>query len=265
VGKLINSRKVKVNGRVVWLSSWKVKNGDRLEILETPPGKRPAPDTLAEEWIISHESDLVVLYKPAGLLSHAVRSEGKGDLLNLATERFGPLDLFHRLDRDTSGLVLLTRGGSINRYLDDAFKAGTVEKEYIAAVPAGGHLPVTGVIRTRIGAHPVRRDMMAVVERGGRHATTRYEIIGEAATVRLLRLWPQTGRTHQLRVHLLSMGVPILGDKLYSPKAPSAQRLMLHAHRLVLPEMASYPRRVFKAPLPEDFLVELPRTLQEMA
>ena len=265
VGALINSRKVKVNGRTVWLSSWQIKNGDQLEIIEIPPEKKPPPVALDDAWIIAHESDLLVLNKPAGLLSHATRSAGASDLLSLTVARFGPLTLFHRLDRDTSGLVLLTRGGPINRYLDSAFKAGDVEKEYIAAVAAGGRLSATGMIQARIGPHPRRRDMMAAVERGGREARTRYEVIGEASGVQLVRLWPQTGRTHQLRIHLLAMGAPVLGDRLYGPRPPSTRRLMLHACRLSLPEAVGFPARVFRAPVPEDFVAELPRPLQEIA
>ncbi len=264
VGKLINSRKVKVNGRTVWLSSWQVHNGDRLEISEAPPDKNRAPSKLADDWLVSKDSDLLVLNKPAGLLSHAVRAEGDDNLLSLATERFGPLNLFHRLDRDASGLVMLTRGGAINRYLDIAFKRMIVKKEYVALVPASDRLSKTGVIKTRIGPHPSRRDMMAAVEQGGRQAMTSYKVIGEAAGLYLLCVWPKTGRTHQLRVHLLSMGSPILGDRLYGPQPPSTRRLMLHAHRLTLPEVTPYPRRVFQAPLPEDYLAELPRPLLEV-
>lgn len=264
VGLLINARKVKVNGRTVWLSSWQVKNGDRLEILEIPPEKPPSPAALDDAWIIAHESDLLVLDKPAGMLSHVARSNRPGDLLSLATERFGPLTLFHRLDRDASGVVLLTRPGPINRALDAAFKGGAVKKEYIAAVPAGNALSAEGVIRVRIGSHPRRRDMMVPLERGGRPAVTRYQVIEEAAGLQLLRLWPETGRTHQLRVHLLAMGAPILGDRLYGAHPLTAKRLMLHACQLSLPESAGFPARVFSAPVPDDFVAELPRPLQAL-
>ena len=137
VGRLIHNHKVKVNGRTVWLSSWRVTNGDRVEILEPPPEKIEPPSEVADEWIVSRSSDMLVLNKPAGLLSQPVRNEGDGDLLSLAIKRFGPIKLFHRLDRDTSGLVLFTRGRAINRYLDRAFKTMTVLKEYVALSPSG--------------------------------------------------------------------------------------------------------------------------------
>jgi 23S rRNA pseudouridine1911/1915/1917 synthase len=264
VGALIQARKVQVNGRTVWLASWLVENGDRLEIREPSTEKAPPPAALDDAWIIAMESDLIALDKPAGVLSQGTRSHQPGDLLSLACNRFGPLSLFHRLDRDTSGVVLLTRPGPINRYLDAAFKEGRVEKRYLAAVPADNRLAAEGVIDLRIGPHPLRRDMMAVAERGGRRGVTRYRILGEAEGVQLVLLWPQTGRTHQLRVHLKAMGAPILGDRLYGPQPRGAKRLMLHACRIALPAADDFPARAYTAPVPDDLIGELPRPLRAL-
>jgi RluA family pseudouridine synthase len=264
VGALIHARKVQVNGRLVWLSSWLVENGDRLEIREPPRDKAPPPAALDDGWIIAIESDLIALNKPAGVLSHGTRADQPGDLLSLACDRFGPLSLFHRLDRDTSGVVLLTRPGPINRYLDVAFKEGRVEKQYLAAVPADNRLSAEGVIHLRIGPHPRRRDMMITVERGGRGAVTRYRILEEADGVQLVLLCARTGRTHQLRVHLKAMGAPILGDRLYSPHPPDARRLMLHACRIALPVADDFPARAYTAPVPDDLIGELPRPLRAL-
>ncbi len=264
VGALIHAGKVQVDGRVVWLASWLVENGDRLEIREPPPQKAPPPAALEDAWIIAVEADLIALNKPAGVLAHATRSNRPGDLLSLACDRFGPLSLFHRLDRDTSGVVLLTRPGAINRCLDAAFKEGTVEKLYLAAVPVDNRLSAEGAVDLRIGPHPRRRDMMAAVERGGRRAVTRYRALGEAEGVQLVLLWPVTGRTHQLRVHLMALGAPILGDRLYGPHPPGAKRLMLHACRIALPASDDFPARTYAAPLPEDLIGELPRPLRAL-
>lgn len=253
VQRLIGAGQVAVNGRTVRLSSWLVRNGDRLALLAEPRTKPAQPSAFDDAWIIAQHDDLIAVDKPAGLLSESARSPGTANLLNLASARFGPLTLFHRLDRDTSGVVLLTRGGPVNRYLDEVFKAGTVQKEYLAVVVTPNRLAKQGMIDTRLGRHPNRRDMMAVVERGGQRAVTRYEIIGQDQGLHWLRLWPETGRTHQLRVHLAHMGAPILGDRLYNPAWQQAGRLMLHAWRITLPAMDGWPERTFSAPLPADF------------
>lgn len=254
VQTLITAGKVKINGRKVWLCSWRVNNGDRLDIFETPPAEPEPVTTFDDNWLIAQEHDLIVVNKPAGLLCQAPRWRQTSNLLDLATARFGPLSLFHRLDRDTSGVVLLTRSGPINRYLDVVFKNRAVQKEYLAVVPAKNELLPEGVIDARIGPHPKRRDMMTVVARGGKRAVTRYQVIRETAGKQWVRLWPETGRTHQLRVHLWSMGAPILGDRLYGPHQPDVPRLMLHACQISLPAAEGFPARVYAAPLPKDFL-----------
>ncbi|CAN5467938.1 hypothetical protein BH10CHL1_BH10CHL1_30050 [soil metagenome] len=253
VQQLIAARKVKVNGQIVWLASWQVKQGDRVEIAEAPPEKIAPPAHFEESWIIAEEAALIAINKPAGLLSEPSRATATSNLLDLARARFGPVILFHRLDRDTSGVVLLTRPGPINQYLDAAFKSHTIRKEYRAVVSAPNQLMHSGVIEARLDTHPQRRDMMTVVPRGGQHAVTRYEIADEKAGQQLVRLWPETGRTHQLRVHLAHMGAPILGDRLYGPRPRADQRLMLHACRIELPAAEGYPALAYDAPLPVGF------------
>jgi 23S rRNA pseudouridine1911/1915/1917 synthase len=262
VQRLIGAGQVAVNGRTVRLSSWLVRNGDRLALLAEPPAKPAQPIAFDDGWIIAQDDDLLAVNKPAGLLSEPTRVPGAANLLDLATARFGPLTLFHRLDRDTSGVVLLTSGGPINRYLDAAFKAGAVQKEYLAVLALPNRLAAEGVIDGRLRTHPNRRDMMVVAERGGQRAVTRYQIIGEDQGLQWVRLWPETGRTHQLRVHLASLGAPIVGDRLYNPAWQQAGRLMLHAWRITLPAVTGWPERVFTALPPADFPAPpLPRPL----
>jgi 23S rRNA-/tRNA-specific pseudouridylate synthase len=174
-------------------------------------------------------------------------------LLDMARERFGPVVLFHRLDRDTSGVILLTRPGDINKYLTAAFQSHTVHKEYLAVVATPNELSASGLIDARLGPHPERRDQMTIVPRGGQRALTRYVIADERAGKQLIRLHPETGRTHQLRVHLAHFGAPILGDRLYGPQPPQHPRLLLHAEQISLPVAAGYPARSFTAPLPAEF------------
>ncbi len=253
VQRLIGAGQVDINGQTVRLSSWLVRNGDRLALLAEPPAKPGQPVAFDDGWIIAQDDDLLAVNKPAGLLSEKARDPNAAALLNLAMDRFGPLTLFHRLDRDTSGVVLLTRDGTINRYLDGAFKAGTVRKDYLAVVAAPNRLAAQGVIDARLDRHPTRRDMMAVVQRGGQRALTRYEVIAEAQGLAWVRLWPETGRTHQLRVHLAHLGAPIVGDRLYNADWEQAGRLMLHAWRITLPAVDAWPERAFTAAPPADF------------
>lgn len=255
VQQLISAKGVKVNGQTVWLASWQVQNGDRLEIAQ-PPAAKPAPHAhFDERWLIAVEDELIVVNKPEGLLSEAPQWRPAANLLDLAKARFGELILFHRLDRDTSGVVLLTRPGPINQYLDRAFKEGLVQKEYLAVVAKPNGLAASGVINTRLDSHSQRRDMMTVIARGGQAAVTRYAIVAESKERQLVRLWPETGRTHQLRVHLAHLGAPILGDRLYG-QMDSAPRLLLHAQQITLPMLSGFPERRYQAALPAVFVIK---------
>lgn len=251
--RLISDRKVTVNRRTVWLASWAVHNGDQVQILESPLPKPAAPERFDEGWLIAETPELVVVNKPAGLLSEPTRWGQGANLLDLATARFGRLILFHRLDRDTSGVILLTRPGPINQQLDQAFKRHTVTKEYLAVVHAPNRLAPSGVIDLRLAPDPRRRDRMVVAVRGGQRAVTHYAIEEERDGRQLVRLWPETGRTHQLRVHLAHSGAPILGDRIYGSQPPTGERLMLHAYQITLPEMAGAQGHKFVAPLPVPF------------
>ena len=262
----INAREVSVNGRTVWLCSWKINNGDRLEIRNPPEAKGPSIQNFDEQWIIAqgidfYDGNLIVVNKPSGLLSEPTRSTTTSSLLTLAEARFGPVTLRHRLDRDTSGVILLTRRGpqsrTLNRYLDEAFKGSRIKKSYVALVDANNDLGSSGEIRTRLDSDPRRRDRMVVVAKGGKHAITRYQLEGQGEKTHLVRLWPQTGRTHQLRVHLQHLGAPILGDRLYGIEKVDTRhgvkRLMLHAQEITLPSAEGFEKRSFVAPLPEEF------------
>ena len=257
VDRLIAGRDVTVNGRTVWLASWKVRNGDRIEVFADPTPKTPPPAAFDDAWIIADEAHWLVVDKPAGLLSHSTRWSDSPGLLELAQARFPQeaetLALFHRLDRDTSGLVLFSRTAAANRYLDHAFKARLVEKEYLAVVPTPNRLAATGDINLPLAPDPARRDKMRVVDKGGKWALTRYEVLSTRDGRQLVRCWPVTGRTHQLRVHLAALGAPIIGDRLYAGETNLRQRLMLHAHRLTLPAQEGWPQSIFGAPLPAEF------------
>lgn len=252
VEELIGGRHLKVNGRVVWLSSWEVDNGDRVELDMQPAHKPVPPAAFADEWLIAIDDCLIAVDKPAGLLSEPSRNPQATNLRDLARARFGPVTLFHRLDRDTSGVLVLTRTAAANRWLDELFRQRLMRKEYRAVVRAPNRLAASGVLHDRMGPDPRRRDRMAIVAQGGQHAITSYEVIATRPDRTWVRLWPDTGRTHQLRVQLAALGAPILGDRLYGDPA-AADRLMLHAHVLSLPPHPPHPPYEFTAPLPPGF------------
>lgn len=242
VSRLLQNRQVRVNGKTVWMGSWKVNQGDEIEILQPPQSKTPKVAHFDPSWLVADEGDLIVVSKPAGLLSQATQAGGEDNLLSLAQQYYSSeVRLFHRLDRDTSGLCLLTRPGPVNAYLDAAFKQRLVQKEYLALVSDPGRLDKEGQLLLYLAEHDKRRDMMQVVERGGQFSMTDYRLVGEFGPGRLVWLRPHTGRTHQLRVHLAYMEAPIIGDRLYG--GSKAERLMLHAERIALPEMGDFPAR----------------------
>lgn len=253
ISRLITARKIQVNQQTVWLGSWTVNNGDAIQIDMIPPSKPLLPTRFDNSWLVAEEADLIVVAKPDGLLSETPSMRQTTNLLELAQARYGPLHLFHRLDRDTSGVVLLTRPGPVNVYLDRAFKERLVQKEYLAVVRYPNKLASEGTIELRLDRHAKRRDMMQVVPQGGQGAVTRYEVVATQGSSQLVRLWPETGRTHQLRVHLAALQAPILGDRLYGKLDQPDQRLYLHALRIHLPELDDYLERAFEAPVPEGF------------
>ncbi len=267
IQKLIADGQVTVNGEIV-RASRRLKPGDRI-VLRIPP---PAPATAQPEHIplsiIYEDADLVVIDKPAGLVVHPAAGHQSGTLVNailahcpeLASAGVGQAGrpgIVHRLDRDTSGLLVVAKNDRAHRFLSDQFKAHTTEKTYLALVH--GHLsPSRGLIDAPIGRDPRHRQRMAVVALG-RPAQTAYRVVRYVGGYTLLEAMPQTGRTHQIRVHLASIGHPVAGDPAYGPREglPGLRRQFLHAARLRirLPSTGEYAE--FTSPLPEDLAVAL--------
>jgi 23S rRNA pseudouridine1911/1915/1917 synthase len=252
VQRAITGGQVRVNGKEVWLCSWQVRTGDQIELATAPVAKPAGPAAFDERWLITVDDDLIAINKPAGLLSEPARNEAAANVLQLVQSRFGPATLVHRLDRDTSGVLLLARTVAATRLLSEAFRHHTAVKEYLAVTRPAPGFPPEGIISFPLAPDAERRDKMMVVRSGGQRAVTRYAVIAGAAGRMLLRLWPETGRQHQLRVHLAASGIPILGDRLYGDPT-SAPRLLLHAERLCLPWEER--ERVFEAEAPEELRV----------
>lgn len=252
INQTIGTKQVKVNGRLVHLNSWKIKNGDDI-VVQTIPKPKPSPYTeFNDKWIIKEEKDFVILNKPEGLLSHATRAGGDFNLLSLARTKFGDVGMTHRLDRDTSGVSVLSWQGEVNAYLDHSFKGHFVRKEYLALVKKPNRLKLAGEIKVALARQYRRRDLMRVAFKGGDRAETHYKVIAEDEENQLLRVYPITGRTHQIRVHLEHLRAPILGDRYYNEHS-NIKRLMLHSYQITLPKWHQYPEKTYIAPIPADF------------
>ncbi len=197
------------------------------------------------------DSSLVLLDKPAGLLSVPGRGDGKQDCLSRRVQALYPDALVvHRLDMATSGLLLMARGKEMQGLLGIAFANGKVEKRYLAVVH-GLPVPSNGTICLPLAADWPQRPRQRVDQSTGKPARTRYRVLGHdrVSDTSRLELQPETGRTHQLRVHMLAIGHPIVGDELYAG-APDGSRLLLHAEWLALTHPATGEPVVFASPAP---------------
>jgi 23S rRNA pseudouridine1911/1915/1917 synthase len=256
--KLIDDEQVAVNGRAAKVSQ-KINAGDRIAV-SIPP---PLPISLAPEDIplkvVHEDKDLIVVDKPAGLLVHPAAGQHSGTLVNAILARCPDLGeingsirpgIVHRLDKDTSGLMMVAKNEAAQRSLSRQIKQRSVKKGYLALVL--GHLtPEHGAIDAPIGRHPRDRKRMAVVSRG-REARTEYKVIKYFDDYTLVEAMPETGRTHQIRVHFAAIGHSIFGDHIYGKKSPLLSRQFLHAHRLGFKLPSSGEFVEFRAELPPD-------------
>lgn len=236
--KLINEGYITVNDQVV-KASHKLNAGDRLTI-KTPP---PEPSHLEAEAIplniIYEDKDLLVIDKPAGLTVHPAPGNPNHTLVNAILAHFPDLPsggdflrpgIVHRLDKGTSGLILVAKNMVALNKLANQFKARSVVKAYLVLVR--GHLsPENGFIEAPIGRDPRNRKRMAVVDKG-RDARTEYHVIKYVGDCSLLEVRMETGRTHQIRVHLAAIGYPVVGDATYGAKSAFLSRQFVHACRL---------------------------------
>ena len=264
IGRLVQRGLVGVNGRPV-RPSLMVRPGDRV-VLTLPP---PEPLNLAPEAIpltvVYQDGDILVVDKPPGLPVHPSPGHPSHTLVNALLAHCGDLSgiggvirpgIVHRLDMDTSGLMVVAKNDAAHRLLSLAIKERWVHKVYQALV-WGRPEPPSGSIQGSIGRDPRNRKRMAVVP-GGREARTDYQVLRSYPEYTLLRLQPETGRTHQLRVHLASIEHPIVGDALYSRRRSAlVGRQFLHAHAIGfhLPSTGRYVE--FTAPLPPDLQAAL--------
>lgn len=270
---LIKAGFVTVNGAVAEKAGMKVSEADRVVVTVPPPVPAvPEPEDIPLS-IVYEDDDLVVVDKPPGLVVHPAPGHFTGTLVNALLHHCPTLSgiggvarpgIVHRLDQDTSGLLVVAKTQAAMDGLVRAFASHRdVEKTYLAVVHGRPRLD-SGRIENLIGRHPVDRKRMAIVEKGGKLAITNWRVVSVSPSptpTSLLECRIETGRTHQIRVHLASLGCPVVGDRTYGKSAldrrldPAPARQLLHAWRLKLWHPTRRVEMVFEAPIPADFIL----------
>ncbi|MEO6811642.1 MAG: RluA family pseudouridine synthase [Isosphaeraceae bacterium] len=278
IQKVIDARAVEVNGEVP-KPSFKVRTGDQIRVWLPDLGDGlPVPEDIPIP-VVFEDAVLVVVNKPPRMVTHPAKGNWSGTLVNALQFHFTNLStvggdtrpgIVHRLDRDTSGLLVVAKDDRVHKLLAAQFEARTVQKEYLALV-RGEPSRDSDYIEKAIGFHPTDRQRMAIrrTEDGGKTASTYYEVLERFRGYAFVRCLPKTGRTHQIRVHLAHAGHPILADKLYSGRdrltlgdllgqdvadadTVVLDRQALHAHRLQLTHPRTGAAMDLTAPLPDD-------------
>ena len=249
-----------------------MRPGEEISVAFAPPQRVDLPAQAIPLTVVYQDPDLVVIDKPPGLVVHPAPGHPAGTvvnaLLNLCPDLAGIRGsirpgIVHRLDKDTSGLLVVAKNDRAHQSLSDQLKERTVQKEYLA-LGAGEPSPREGVIDAPIARDPHDRKRMGIVE-GGRAARTRYAVAERFGRSSLVRAYPETGRTHQIRVHFAAIGHPIAGDPIYAagPTRRLAPRQFLHAARLSFAHPSTGEVLTFEAPLPPDLAGVLERLRRE--
>ena len=212
----------------------------RVEVPGATPASAEAEDIALD--ILYQDADLAVVFKPSGIVVHPAAGNARGTLVNALLARLDNLSgiggelrpgIVHRIDKDTSGLLLVAKNDFSHVALSAQIKAHTVDRAYRAIV-IGGFREDGGTVEGPIGRHPTDRKKMAIVQ-GGRDAVTHWTVLERLRGATLIEARLTTGRTHQIRVHMASIGHPVLGDPVYGPKRspyPVAGGQLLHAYRI---------------------------------
>jgi len=289
IQQLIEQEKVSITGRQA-RPSLRLRGGEEISVtgaVQLPPLRATAEDIPLD--VIYEDDDLVVVNKPAGMMTHAGSGKddagNRGTLVNALLHRFGRFGalsqvggelrpgIVHRLDKETSGLLIVAKNDKAHRRLGEQFSQRQVKKTYVAL--AHGEMPQTkGTINTPISRDPVRRIRMTARRADGRTAVTHWKVLrkidGPYGRFSLLEVNIETGRTHQIRVHLSSIGHPIAGDTLYGapgsiratkpgPPAISLKRNFLHAAALQFRHPLTEKLLSFEQPLPPELVQFLGR------
>ena len=257
LARLIESGHVLVDGEPA-VRKLKVRSGETVLIVLAPrlDGSASRPESIALA-VVHEDEDVIVLDKPAGLVVHPGSGNWEGTLLNAllhhapALRHLARAGIVHRLDKDTSGLLVVAKNEPAQLSLVRQLQERSVRRTYLAL--ARGKVKAAGTVDAPVGRHPVKRTRMAVVA-AGKPAVTHYRVRKAFPHHTLLECELETGRTHQIRVHLASIGHPIEGDPVYAGRGEKLlARQALHAWKLVFRHPRTGKAASFEAPLPRDF------------
>jgi 23S rRNA pseudouridine1911/1915/1917 synthase len=260
----IRQRRVRVNGDEA-RASYALRSGDTIDVEPAPPAPAiPAPEAIPLS-VLYEDADVVAIDKPAGMVVHAGAGVSEGTLVNALLARYAALSsiggpvrpgIVHRLDRYTSGVLLVARNDAAHYALTRQFSSREVEKIYVALVH-GAVKAESGRIDKPIARDPVRRTRMTTRLKHGRAAWTEYRVLRHFPRFTLLEARIGTGRTHQIRAHFSSIGHAVVGDTLYGapakpPGLPPLGRYFLHAHRIRFRQPLTGEEIIVESPLPEE-------------
>ena len=266
IQKLIKDGAVALNGKACKASS-AVCAGDSIRILvpETDGARLPEPENITLD-VVYEDDDLAVINKPKGMVVHPAPGNPSGTLVNALLYRFQTLSgaggeirpgIVHRIDRMTSGLLVVAKNDFAHEALARQFAEHTAHREYLCLVH-GNLKEDSGTVDAPIGRHKTDRKRMAVTE-DGRRAVTHWHVLERFGTETLLDVRLETGRTHQIRVHMAYIKHPILGDEVYGSPAPKLglNGQALHGYRLTFSHPRTGETMSFTAPLPDDFITAI--------
>ncbi len=273
IQRLVDDGLVTIDGKQV-KPSVKVKHGAVVTVTVPPPAEMELEPEEIPLNIIYQDENVIVVDKPAGLTVHPAPGHPRGTLVNALLAICPDLQgiggtlrpgIVHRLDKDTSGLIVVAKNDRASRALQTQLKEREVKKTYVALV-RGVPEPAEGMIDAPIGRNPKNRKKMAVVA-NGRDSQTKYRVVevlakGEYA---LIEAQPITGRTHQIRVHMAAIKHPIVGDSTYGKRSDLVDRQFLHASKLDFAMPVSQRRIEFESPLPDDLRQALLRLRSDSA
>jgi 23S rRNA pseudouridine1911/1915/1917 synthase len=260
---LIKDGQVTVNAATPHKAGQMLETGATVQVNIPPPQpSQLIPEAIPLE-IIFENNDLIVVNKPAGMVVHPAAGHSSGTLVHAALAHAPEMEgiggeqrpgVVHRLDKNTSGLILLAKNDLTHRWLQDQFRTRKIQKTYLALVD--GHPPTpAGRVEAPIGRDSRSRNKMAVVtSEKGRQAVSEYRTLATFPAHTLLEVHPITGRTHQIRLHLAFLGCPVAGDTIYGRREASfpINRHFLHAVRLQVQLRGEAGLRTFEAPLPPE-------------